>query len=81
MSVPLVCPQSLADSFLVSDASAIVGSLAEIVYRGPDEEQIGLALCSLHHKAFDLGAFTIQPDHVMLVSELAHGWRDSMRGC
>jgi len=40
---------------------------------GPDEEQNGLALCSLHHKAFDLGAFTIQPDCVMLVSEKAYG--------
>jgi putative restriction endonuclease len=38
---------------------------------GPDEEQNGLALCSLHHKAFDLGAFTIQPDSVLLVSEQA----------
>ena len=40
---------------------------------GPDEEQNGLALCSLHHKAFDLGAFTILPDRVMLVSERAYG--------
>jgi putative restriction endonuclease len=29
---------------------------------GPDVEQNGLALCSLHHKVFDLGAFTIRPD-------------------
>lgn len=29
---------------------------------GPDVEQNGLALCSLHHKIFDLGAFTIEPD-------------------
>lgn len=42
---------------------------------GPDEEQNGLALCSLHHKAFDLGAFTIHPDQVLLVSEHAHGQR------
>ena len=40
---------------------------------GPDEERNGLALCSLHHKAFDLGGFTIQPDHVVLVSEQAYG--------
>ena len=40
---------------------------------GPDEEHNGLALCSLHHKAFDLGAFTIQPDHILLVSEQAYG--------
>ncbi len=42
---------------------------------GPDEEQNGLALCSLHHKAFDLGAFTIHSDRVLLVSEQAHGQR------
>lgn len=42
---------------------------------GPDEEPNGLALCSLHHKAFDLGAFTIRPDRVLLVSEHAHGQR------
>jgi putative restriction endonuclease len=40
---------------------------------GPDEEDNGLALCSLHHKAFDLGAFTIQPDLVLLVSERVYG--------
>lgn len=40
---------------------------------GPDEEVNGLALCSMHHKAFDLGAFTIRGDRVLLVSEKAHG--------
>ncbi len=29
---------------------------------GPDEESNGLALCVLHHKVFDLGAFTIDVD-------------------
>lgn len=42
---------------------------------GPDEEPNGLALCSLHHKAFDLGAFTILPDRILLVSEHAYGRR------
>jgi putative restriction endonuclease len=28
---------------------------------GPDEEPNGLSLCALHHKLFDLGAFTIEP--------------------
>ena len=42
---------------------------------GPDEEANGLALCSLHHKAFDLGAFTIHPGHVLLVSQHARGQR------
>jgi putative restriction endonuclease len=29
--------------------------------RRPDVVQNGLALCSLHHKIFDLGAFTVLP--------------------
>ncbi len=29
---------------------------------GPDVEANGLALCALHHKIFDLGAFTVLPD-------------------
>ncbi len=39
---------------------------------GPDEESNGLALCVLHHKTFDLGAFTVA-DGVLLVSEQANG--------
>ena len=39
---------------------------------GPDEEPNGLALCSLHHKVFDLGAFTVEEGRV-LVSELVNG--------
>lgn len=34
---------------------------------GPDVETNGLALCTLHHKIFDLGAFTILPDSYTLV--------------
>ncbi|MCP5276966.1 MAG: HNH endonuclease [Thiobacillus sp.] len=34
---------------------------------GPDIESNGLALCALHHKIFDLGAFTILPDSYKLV--------------
>lgn len=30
-------------------------------------ESNGLALCALHHKIFDLGAFTILPDSYKLV--------------
>lgn len=29
--------------------------------QGVDIEPNGLALCSLHHKLFDLGAFTVEP--------------------
>lgn len=40
---------------------------------GPDEEPNGLALCSLHHKLFDRGAFSLDPQRRLLVSESAHG--------
>jgi putative restriction endonuclease len=40
---------------------------------GPDLETNGLALCALHHKTFDLGAFTLSPGGVLLVSDQAHG--------
>lgn len=34
---------------------------------GPDVESNGLALCSLHHKLFDLGVFTVLPQGYTLV--------------
>jgi putative restriction endonuclease len=40
---------------------------------GPDQENNGLALCVLHHKTFDLGAFTVNHDGRLLVSDQAHG--------
>ncbi|QJD86348.1 phosphorothioated DNA-binding restriction endonuclease [Cohnella herbarum] len=40
---------------------------------GPDTEENGVALCSLHHKLFDRGVFTITGDRQMLVAEEAHG--------
>ena len=43
---------------------------AHIMWRtvgGPDEESNGLALCVLHHKAFDLGAFTVETDGLTIV--------------
>jgi putative restriction endonuclease len=42
---------------------------------GPDTRDNGLALCSLHHKMFDLGTFTLTPKHRILVSELVSGNR------
>jgi hypothetical protein len=39
---------------------------------GPDVEGNGLALCVLHHKTFDLGAFTVS-DGVVLISDWAYG--------
>ena len=40
---------------------------------GPAEENNGLALCVLHHKTFDLGAFTLDKDGMLLVSDQANG--------
>ena len=40
---------------------------------GPDLEVNGLALCSLHHKLFDRGAFTLSSDLEIFVSDDAHG--------
>ena len=40
---------------------------------GPDEVINGLALCSLHHKLFDRGAFTLSDQLEILVSEEVHG--------
>jgi putative restriction endonuclease len=45
---------------------------------GPDIVQNGLALCSLHHKIFDLGGFTIEPDdYVMVFSQFLVGSSDT----
>jgi putative restriction endonuclease len=40
---------------------------------GPDAVNNGVALCAFHHKAFDLGAFTIEEDLVVSVSEEVNG--------
>lgn len=40
---------------------------------GPAVVQNGVCLCSLHHKLFDLGAFTIDTDYLILVSDEASG--------
>jgi len=40
---------------------------------GPDTEINGLALCSLHHKLFDRGAYTVSNDLIILVSNRANG--------
>ena len=39
----------------------------------PDRESNGLAQCVLHHKLFDLGAFSLNSQGILLVSEEAHG--------
>jgi len=40
---------------------------------GPDSVINGLALCVLHHKLFDRGAFTILPNYRIVVSEHVYG--------
>lgn len=40
---------------------------------GPDTEVNGLALCALHHKLFDRGAFTFSDDLIVMVSDRANG--------
>ena len=40
---------------------------------GPAVESNGLALCVLHHKTFDLGASTVTPAGVLLVSNQVYG--------
>lgn len=41
---------------------------------GPDVETNGLALCSLHHKIFDMGAFTLRPhEYTLIFSQLLMG--------
>lgn len=40
---------------------------------GPDTVENGIALCSLHHKLFDRGAFTLSEELKIQVSEYANG--------
>lgn len=40
---------------------------------GPDTEMNGLALCSLHHKLFDRGAFALSDQLEIRISDDAHG--------
>jgi putative restriction endonuclease len=44
-----------------------------VAFDGPDDVTNGVALCALHHKAFDLGAFTIEPGGRLLISEYLTG--------
>ncbi|WP_163103031.1 phosphorothioated DNA-binding restriction endonuclease [Peribacillus alkalitolerans] len=42
---------------------------------GPDNEENGIALCSLHHKLFDRGVFTLTDNLEFIVAEAANGNR------
>lgn len=46
---------------------------------GPDEVTNGIALCCLHHKAFDRGAFTLAPDLTILLAAELNGSSDMAR--
>lgn len=41
--------------------------------RGPARVQNGIALCALHHRLFDYGAFTLSPQLIVVVAESAQG--------
>lgn len=48
---------------------------------GPDVETNGLSLCALHHKLFDLGAFTVEPaENRVVFSQLAISGDRGMTG-
>ena len=59
----------LEDTTIGLDAAHIKWRQAE----GPDVASNGLALCTIHHKLFDLGAFTLNADMKILVSERVSG--------
>lgn len=58
------------------DNSTIALEAAHIKWHqanGEENENNGLALCALHHKLFDRGAFTLSNEFEILVSDRAHG--------
>ena len=59
----------VGDNLVALEASHIKWHQAS----GPDIEANGLALCTMHHKLFDRGAFTISGGLSVVVSEIAHG--------
>ncbi|WP_342548096.1 phosphorothioated DNA-binding restriction endonuclease [Paenibacillus sp. FSL P2-0089] len=61
----------LGNQLIAIDAAHIQWHLAG----GPDQEENGIALCTLHHKLFDRGVFTITNERKLLVAEEANGTR------
>ena len=41
--------------------------------RGPSSVDNGVAMCALHHKAYDRGVFTIDDDYFFIISNQAYG--------
>lgn len=54
-------------------AGVEAGHIKWHAYDGPDTVDNGLALCSMHHKLFDLGSFGILPDFNLIISSRANG--------
>jgi putative restriction endonuclease len=57
-------------------ANAIALDAAHIMWHqagGPDQESNGLALCALHHRLFDRGAFTLSLERQVIVSQDVSG--------
>ncbi|MCM3257061.1 HNH endonuclease [Paenibacillus lautus] len=48
-------------------------------FGGPDTEENGLALCSLHHTLFDYGTFTVHKNNILVVSSSALSYGDSSK--
>ncbi len=55
----VICGQHLAVGGLLFGLEA--AHIRAICHEGPNELQNGLALCTLHHKAFDIGAIGLEP--------------------
>nr|WP_281647964.1 HNH endonuclease [Parendozoicomonas sp. Alg238-R29] len=47
--------------------------------KGPSTVENGIAMCALHHKAFDRGVFTITENHTIEVSKYAYGSSETQR--
>lgn len=59
----------LGDTYIGLDAAHIKWKKAH----GPDTETNGLLLCTMHHKLFDRGAFTVNEKMEIMISDQAHG--------
>ena len=66
----------VCDFSILMDSQPVALEAAHIKWheaRGPDEVRNGLALCALHHKLFDKGAFTVSRARTLVVSPVAAG--------
>jgi len=68
-----LCGVKLHRSLTPSALGVEAAHLRSFAFDGPDSVNNGVALCALHHKAFDLGAFTVEEDLSIAVSEEVNG--------